>query len=356
MTDEASEVRRLLGALRDRPVSVDSERLAARRERVVAVLKRDVRTLAAARASRTQRRVGYLALSLAAAAGAMFAAHRLAQPWPASPALVITFVGSVGQATARSGADSGVAPRSLRAGESLLGDPGEIETAADGSAELVTSAGLGLNLGSATRVSLAGLLGAAASNQVDLKQGSLNCSVPHLQEGQRFSVQTPDARVVVHGTVFSVRVDTNRAHGRETCVEVTDGVVIVHHDGSETALNRGDRWGCEGRPSVTGSEPPTTLSASPSAAPSAPEPASSEARGDVNARRAPARSFARATPHGTLGEESRLLQEALAAERTGQTERAQGLLNQLLARYPNSPLVPEARRASARIATTSGGK
>lgn len=349
MSDDASEVRRLLGALRDRPVSVDPQRLALRRERVVAVLKRDVQTLAAERASRRQRRVGYIALSLAAAAGVLFGVHRLAQPNAASPPLVITFVGSVGQATARSNTNSSVSPRPLRAGESLLGDPGEIETVADGSAELVTSAGLGLNLGAATRVSLAGLVGAAASNQVELKQGYLNCSVPHLHEGQRFSVQTPDARVVVHGTVFSVRVDANREHGRETCVEVTDGVVIVQHGSSETALNRGDRWGCEA----------SDASASPSGAKLPASPAASafaEQNGNLSEQRSVSHNAPRAVPHGTLAEESRLLQEALAAERMRQPERAQLLLGQLLARYPSSPLVPEARRASARIANTSSGK
>ncbi|HEX2669613.1 MAG TPA: hypothetical protein VHM25_02015, partial [Polyangiaceae bacterium] len=88
MSDDASEVRRLLGALRDRPVSVDPERLAARRERVVAVLKRDVRTLSLERAARTRRRVGYVALSLAAAAGVLFGVHRLAWSGRTSPTLV----------------------------------------------------------------------------------------------------------------------------------------------------------------------------------------------------------------------------------------------------------------------------
>ncbi|HYP74718.1 MAG TPA: FecR domain-containing protein [Polyangiaceae bacterium] len=255
------------------------------------------------------------------------------------PALVVTFVGSVGQTTSRSSDQ----PRTLRAGESLSADPGEIETATEGSAELVTSAGLGLNLGGATRVSLTGLVGPSAANQVELRQGMLTCSVPHLQEGQRFSVQTPDARVVVHGTVFSVRVDSQRASGSETCVEVTDGVVIVQHAGSETALNRGDRWGCEASPSAA-------LLAAPVV-----EAAPERAVG-VNEHRALPRSSARPAAHGTLGEESRLLQDALAAERVGQLVRAQSLLNQLLTRYPSSPLAPEARRASVRIEHAFAGK
>jgi len=338
MSDDASEVRRLLGPLRDRPVSVDQERLAARRARVVSALKRDVRALAAARVTRTRRRVGYAVFSLAAAAAVLFGVSRFGQQTPAQPALAITFVGSVGQTVARSGAS----PRELHAGESLLGDPGEIETVAGGSAELVTSAGLGLNLGGATRVSLSGLVGAPAVNQVQLSQGLLTCSVPHLHEGQRFSVQTPDARVVVHGTVFSVRVDSQRDHGAETCVEVTDGVVIVQHAGSETALNAGDSWGCD-------SHAIPTASASAALEP-APAPAPESGVGE---RHPVPRGSARVTERGTLGEESRLLQNALAAERLGQPERAQVLLNQLLVRYPNSPLSSEARRASARIAGAS---
>ena len=335
MNDDATEVRRLLGPLRDRPISVDQARLATRRARVVPTLEREVRALAAARATRTGRRLAYGAVSLAAAAGVLLGVYRFAPPIAAAPPLVITFVGSVGQTTAR----SSVNPRTLHAGESLLGDPGEIQTALGGSAELVTSAGLGLNLGGATRVSLNGLVGAAAANQVELRQGLLTCSVPHLHEGQRFSVQTPDARVVVHGTVFSVRVDSTHASGSGTCVEVTDGVVIVQHAGGETALNRGERWGCEAS-SQLASKPALeeSLERSHAATEQHPTP----------------RSTPRPSPHGTLAEESRLLQEALAAERVGQLQRAQLLLEQLLARYPSSPLSSEARRASARIASTRG--
>jgi len=339
MNDDTNDVRRLLGPLRDRPVSVDQERLAARRARVVASLKRDVRALAAARVTRTRRRVGYTACALLAAVSVLFGVQRLAGPSSPPPVLAITFVGSVGQTMARSGAS----PRVLHAGEHLLGDPGEIETAAAGSAELLTSAGLGLNLGGATRVSLSGLVGTPAVNQVQLSHGLLTCSVPHLQEGQRFSVQTPDARVVVHGTVFSVRVDAQRTHGAETCVEVTDGVVIVQHAGSETALNAGDTWGCQAVP--------TALAARPVLEP-APAPAPDSA---VSEHHSAPRGLPRPPERGTLGEESRLLQNALAAERTGQREQARLLLNQLLQRYPNSALASEARRASSRIASASPG-
>jgi TolA-binding protein len=50
-----------------------------------------------------------------------------------------------------------------------------------------------------------------------------------------------------------------------------------------------------------------------------------------------------------LGEENRLFQAALAAERLGQRDQAELSLNRLLSKYPSSPLAPEARRALSRI-------
>ena len=330
MKDDAAEVKQLLAPFRDRPVAVDAERLAARRARSIAAIEREVRGVASQRQKRKQRRVIQAGLLLAAGVALAFGARRLGdQRVPASP-LAITFVGSVGQTIAH-GPQS---PRPLRAGEALTVDPGEIETAAEGSAELVAGSGLGLRLGVATRVSLAPLL-EQSKQQVELRQGVLTCTVPHLNEGQHFSVQTPDARVVVHGTVFSVHVDGSLALGSKTCVEVSDGVVVVQHDGTETALNAGERWGCPSvavpAPTAASSEPPTRPAVVTSS--SSPLP--------VVTGRAPER--------GTLGEESRLLQGALAAERLGQRALAQRLLQQLLSRYPSSPLLPEARRAQSRI-------
>lgn len=334
MTDEASEARQLLSAFRDRPVSVDSERAAARRERVVSSIEREMSTLGALRAKRARNRALIGALSVAAAAALAFGGVRFATRHASTAPLSLTFVGSVGQTIAQ-GAE---AARPLHAGEALAVDPGEIETAPAGSAELVSSAGLGLRLGGSTRVALGGLLGPDAKQQVGLQRGVLTCSVPHLQEGQRFSVQTPDARVVVHGTVFSVHVDTTQAPGQQTCVEVTDGVVIVQHAGAETALNAGDHWGCE-RNAATAAAPTPSETAHEGDAAAVPSTAISKLGPHV-------------TEHGTLTEERRLFQRALTADRLGQREQAQILLNQLLSKYPSSPLAPEARRSLTRIAST----
>jgi hypothetical protein len=247
-------------------------------------------------------------------------------------------VGSVGE-TVAGGA------RHLRSGESLSRDPGEIESAPQGSAELVNAAGLGLRLGGATRVSLSGLIGVEGKNQVDLRQGSLTCTVPHLTEGQRFSVQTPDARVVVHGTVFTVQVDSKQTSGSETCVRVTDGVVIVQHGNAEVALNAGDSWGCADE-AANADRAPSNAQTRVTAASESPAEASP----------AGAQSSQHGIERGTLSEESRLFQAALAAERVGQKEKAEADLSRLLTKYPSSPLAAEAGRAMSRIAGSPGGK
>ena len=308
---------------------------------MVAALKSEAQALAGQRAARPRHGAGYAALALAAAAISMVGTRWLAGHHRGPPAASLTFVGSVGETVARGGAS----PRKLRSGESLTSDPGEVESAEPGSAELVNSAGLGLRLGSATRVSLSGLVGAEPRNQVELRHGLLTCTVPHLNEGQRFSVATPDALVVVHGTVFSVRVDSQRTSGSETCVRVTDGVVIVQHGDSETALNAGDSWGCA--PSIDGAPKPADAAASAASSDNngaAAEPNRGAFHGPV-----------RAVEHGTLGEENRLFQAALAAERLGQKDKAELGLNRLLSKYPGSPLAPEARRALSRIAGTLAG-
>ena len=340
MSDDAAEVRRLLAPLRDRPVSVDPERLAVRRARVVAALQRDARSLSSERTRRIRRRAVFGALAAAAALSLAAGAFRLSRPNRVANAPSITFVGSVGETVLHQAG----AERALHPGDILRADPGELETARVGSAELVTPAGLSLRLGSATQLSLGALL-RRTSSQVALRQGIVTCSVPHLQEGRRFSVETPDARVVVHGTVFSVRVDNTRTSGEKTCVEVTDGVVFVQHGSSETALNAGDSWGCEPR----ANSPTTTATAT------ATEPVASIAPNDgaLKDSHGAARGLPRPASGSTLVEEANLFQAALAAERLGQRARAANLLERLLSKYPSSPLVPEAGRALTRVTSTA---
>ncbi|HEY4159261.1 MAG TPA: FecR domain-containing protein [Polyangiaceae bacterium] len=346
MNDEAAEVKKLLAPLRDRPVSVaDVERLSLRRARVVASLKQENVRLYDRRAQRRALSVGLAAaLSVAAAAGAWFGVRHLSAP--ASPSLAQAAILAEPRLTLLGGDTSASANgRLLHAGDSVGIGESEIQTATRGPAEFKGSSGLDLSLAEATQLSVAGILGDKSSNHVDLRHGEVTCRVPHLADGERFSVVTPDARVVVHGTVFSVRFDPTLSSGNQTCVRVTQGVVIVYHGSGEIALNAGDAWGC------------SALEGAPAAA-SAPASEVTQNSDDVTHQPSPAvksshvalRSPPRDVPaHGTLAEETKLLQSALASERVGNLEQARTLLQTLLSEYPSSPLSHEAARALARV-------
>jgi len=55
------------------------------------------------------------------------------------------------------------------------------------------------------------------------------------------------------------------------------------------------------------------------------------------------------TASGTLEEENRLFQAGLSSERQGDARAAAAAFDELLARYPQSPLAPATRRALARV-------
>jgi ferric-dicitrate binding protein FerR (iron transport regulator) len=130
-------------------------------------------------------------------------------------------------------------------------------------------------------------------------------------------VVTPDATVVVHGTVFSVSFDRDT---KKSCVAVEEGVVSVRHASGKTWLEAGDSWGCE-QPT------PTSMNRStPATRPSAPSPRA-----------------------GTLAAENALFESAIAADRRGNRAEAQAKLRSLLEKYPESPLAPEARATLARL-------
>src|SRR6185503_14934704 len=76
------------------------------------------------------------------------------------------------------------------------------------------------------------------------------CAVPRLSPGSSFSVVTPNAKVVVHGTKFSVRVDSSEAGVTRTCVRVREGLVAVHHAAGTAMLHANEAWGCPESPPV----------------------------------------------------------------------------------------------------------
>jgi hypothetical protein len=222
---------------------------------------------------------------------------------------------------------------------------GELRTDDTSGASLETESGLRMDLEASSEVSLSHMAG-TNEHRVELLGGQLACAVPKLEAGSSFAVVTPNARVVVHGTKFTVRVDSPQAGVTRTCVRVREGLVAVHHAAGTAMLHAGESWGCPEAPVAARNEVATHV-------------AVNDARPDKKVKRArpsapaPAPEPAEPDREGTLAKETALLQEALAAEHGGRRDAAMAALTRLLSTYPESPLLPEARAALKRVAVAS---
>ncbi len=336
MTDDAARSQRLLATLRERPHSVDAARSESRRARVVPHLQRHLVALSVRR-----RRVRHLRYSLAALVAVLFGVVVLQLGLPRR---------SVAQRAAEIRAVQGHLVHSVSGQDHtvLAGDrlvvpvDGELRTDATSGASLETEAGLRMDLDASSEVSLSQMAD-RGEHRVELRAGQLACAVPKLEAGTTFAVVTPNARVVVHGTKFTVRVDSSEAGVTRTCVRVREGLVAVHHAGGRAMLHAGDSWGCPEAPVQVARNDAPQLQAAP-----APAPARVTSR-----KSAPSANVARAQREGTLAQETELLQSALASERGGRRDAAMTALTRLLSAYPESPLLPEARAALKRVAVAS---
>jgi hypothetical protein len=322
---EATESKRLLAVLRDRPVSVDPARTEARRAKQLPLLEERVRLLADRRRSSRTRRIIAGCLAAAAASVVFGVAFRELRKTP-----IVVAGAEIRAIEGHLSYGDGAAERPVAPGDSLaLPVAGELRTTTS-EATLETSRGLRLRMESGARLGLSGLSRNGLDGSVRLDQGQITCAVPKLHDGSLFSVVTPNARVVVHGTQFTVRVDSAEAGVTRTCVRVTEGVVAVQQGATEAMLRAGGEWGCEARSTTASAADPVRA---PKAAP--------VLRGKAAQ---PSRS-------STLAEETGLLQSALAAERKGQSGVAAAAAGRLVARFPESPLVPEARAVLDRVST-----
>jgi hypothetical protein len=223
------------------------------------------------------------------------------------------------------------------AGAAALATPGEIVNPDASWSRLSTENGVRVEVAPRTRLRVSGRTRGSRRPALRLVLGEVHCRVPPLGNSEQFSIATPDAQVIVHGTVFSVKVGA--PDDPRTCVRVEQGLVEVRHRSGSIKLGPGAQWGCV--------EPATA-----SARPATPEPRPSmrdrrsAARAHVAA--ASARSVLEDLPPGTLERENELLAAALAAERAQDLERARALFAELLATHPGSPLAPEARAGLTR--------
>jgi ferric-dicitrate binding protein FerR (iron transport regulator) len=216
-----------------------------------------------------------------------------------------------------------------------LGD--EIATigAAEGSLELL--GGVAIGLGSDTLVRLT----TAPAGEVSVDAGSVSVKVPKLPQGQTFAIRTPNARVSVHGTEFSVGVQSAAVGGVATHVVVTSGVVTVEcDDGKNATLTAGKEEVCA--LPVSREEPSaaaTTDEASPTPESVAPVAAGPKSRAEGTARSSPSGTGAPIERDGLLGEQNRLLASAMDARKRGDDQGAVRILDDFLAKYPSSPVV-----------------
>lgn len=341
--DDREAALRVLAPMREGPLAVAGrlEQEEALRARVLHNLRDQVIDVPATLRARARRRLviaslGGASLLAAAAAGVLaFVAQRTpsvvanAPQEPPRAALSVEAIEGAGGADAvaaawidASGHSHALATRALPAGALEL-------QSNDTSPRLRTSQGVQVTLSASSRLRVRSL-GTGDGPELRLLAGEVSCAVPKLGATRQFAIDAPGARVIVHGTRFTVR-----ATGSKTCVRVSEGVVSVHPEANDAEVKRlgpGEQWGCE--PERKAAEPP-----------SAARTAKTRTRPSRAAELEPREPEA---PSGTLDAENRLLAEALRAERRNERSRARRLFAELLREHPSSPLALEASKGLER--------
>lgn len=175
----------------------------------------------------------------------------------------------------------------------------------------------------------------------DLAEGALRADVAKLHEGERFVVGTPDAEVEVRGTSFVVETFATSLceDGPRTRVTVREGVVLVRWHRAESRVAAGQTW-----PTSCTSPARPAAEGAPMAGPSS-LPAASAAPPPLPLRPPAAASPASplASPASDLQYQNALFAAAIAAKRRGDTAGALREIDQMLSRYPSSPLAENAK-------------
>lgn len=299
------------------------------RERSIATIERAMHARV-----RRRRAVG-VGLTLAAAAALLLTAQGV-RHWTSratSPTLVAINVSPAGRGAALRAGDRA---QPLTEG-AALGAGQRIETPADGGASLQLSTGTAMDLSGSTsfRVDSQG-----AIERFALQRGELSAHVAKLTSTQRFIVTTPDAEVEVRGTRFRVGVlDRGEAcgNGSRTRLEVSEGVVEVREAGASILIRAGQHW-----PSDCDTSRPTAA-AEPVAPGSDTRPALRELK---PAATAPERTSA-------LAQQNDLFAEGVALRRQGDVGGALRIYQEVIARFPKSPLAENARVERMRVLAKS---
>ncbi|HYO95597.1 MAG TPA: FecR family protein, partial [Polyangiaceae bacterium] len=275
------------------------EVLAARRERMVANISRSVRESVVQSERRTWlRRLG-AAMAVAASLAASVGAYESFRAGPAAVAQVSNSIGDLHSVTGTlvmtRGGRSQVVPVATRLNVAA-GD--ELRTAADGAAELQVGRS-GIRVASATQLAL--MAPSSADERFRLASGRIDLEVSK-QPGATRSVvvETPNADVVVRGTIFSVVVGAESG-APVTRVRVQEGSVWVLHQGDRNLVTSGEEWSSSSKPKAVA----VPLPIAPPVVALAPEiaPARARASSPASPERAPVSAPSAASETGTLAEE-----------------------------------------------------
>ncbi len=334
---------RELGSERVPPEPADV--VAARRERVVEALGRGIRHVPHLREQRV-RRARWFSFAAAAvvALGVGFAVRGFSDSDAPRSASQLE---AKGAATVRNVSGTLVV---THAGRSQVVAPGEqagievgdaLSTAADGLARLRTERS-DVEVAPATQVKLAAA--SPAEERLRLAAGRVELRVERRPDSRRIVVvETPDSEVVVHGTIFSVSVDSSSGVG-VTRVAVTEGTVSVLHRGERAFVTTGQNWSSAVKPE------PAREAAVPARA--RPGEATSVRPQRHGARRSAA--SASSSDSSSLGEENRMFSQAVEARNRGDDRSAVELFGALLGKFPSGKLAEEARIERMRALTRLG--
>lgn len=306
----------LLRALGDEPLPAESEAARqARRERIVPVLEATI--------ARKKRPVWpKVVLPLVAAAVVALgvgAALRSRAPGPAPSAAVARAFGTDGAAfRVHVGSADLVSP----SGADVMAND-ELTTSPSAHARIAMGAGPVLEMAAASDVVV------TDASRASVVAGRVSVFVPELGAGKRVSVLALNAIIDVDERA-SFEVDADQAAGTVR-LHVAEGSVHVTAGGARALVTAGQDW-----PAATETDTPPPPTAPTASAPTTVTTAS------------PARSAGPTTAPqngaaSQLAEQNRLLQSALDARKSGDPTRALAVLDELLTRFPKSPLAQAAR-------------
>jgi hypothetical protein len=273
MTGDSSRAEDLFSALRQvQPTLETPSQVARRRRSVVARLEElALERVTNRRLSRRWRVWGTVALAAAVilclGLGWMVRDRVQSVPSRVAAATVLSVSGTVNVL------HEGRARTLTGSGEAQLGTYDVLEASARSQARLLSRRGVlvGLSPLSSMRF-VVGPQQSELAERIELLAGRVDVEVPEGAVRESFSVRTPTALVLVHGTRFSVELTHNPdAEQPVTSVHVTRGRVLVQHDRTRIQLEAGSTWSSAGAARESTDSTAQPWSAAPAA--DAPQPA-----------------------------------------------------------------------------------